>query len=161
MDGVKNGYGARGFAKGRLQLKDTARIAGGHEVGVESADVICFASAEFKGGIRFDKIVDAGGAAADRGLGNFKEFEARDVGEELARLGAHALSVLQMAGVVEGHAGVQGLASSAGPELRKDFGDVPALQRETAGAFRVGRIVAKQSGGGTPGAVETVTKPAP
>jgi hypothetical protein len=144
LDGVEYGDWVRGFAEGGLELENAAGIAGGDYIGVKSGDEVCFAIAEFAGGVGLDEIIDARGAAADRRFGNFKEFEAGDLGEQLARLRADALGVLEMAGIVEGDTSAQGFTFGARWKFGKDFGDVAAFGGETAGAVGVGGIVAEK-----------------
>lgn len=88
----------------RLKLEGAAGIASGDDISVELRDEPGFAIAQGFSGVWLNEIVNAGGAAADGGFGNFSKFQTRDAGEQSARLRAHALGVLQVAGVVECHA---------------------------------------------------------
>ncbi len=102
------------FCERRLQLQEAAGISRGHYVCLERGDQAGFAVAEFGGGFGLDEIVDSGGAAADGRFGNFKQLRAGN----LQRGGTwavrdHALGMLQVAGIVKGHAGVDGLALGA------------------------------------------------
>ena len=81
-------------SEGGLELKETAGVAGGDDFGVERSDELGFAVAEGVGGVRLDEIVNAGGAAADGGFGDFCYLEAGNVREQLARLAANTLRVL-------------------------------------------------------------------
>ena len=87
-----------------LELQDAAGIARSDDVGSELRNQLGFAIAKGLGGVGLHEVVDPRGAAADGGLGNFGEFEPGNAGEQSARLVANALRVLQVAGVVKGHA---------------------------------------------------------
>jgi len=87
-----------------LELQDAAGIARSDDVDSEMGNQFGFAIAKGLGGVGLHEIVDARGATADGGFGNFGEFQPGDAGEQSARLRANALRVLQMAGVVKGHA---------------------------------------------------------
>jgi hypothetical protein len=100
--------------------------------------------AELHRGFRLHQVVDSRGAAADRGFGDFQQLELRDAFQQHARLRADALRVLQVAGIVVGHAQAQRVASGARPELGQEFGDDAALRRKRLRAPGVLRIVAQQ-----------------
>ena len=68
------------------------RAAGGDVGGLASAEVI--------GGLRGDEVVDAGAAAADVGLLQSRRARARGCDAGRLGVGAHALGVREMAGVV-------------------------------------------------------------
>ena len=104
LDGVHDGQRASDLRERGLELEEAAGIAGDDDVRMEIDDEAGFAFAELSGGFRLNEIVNSSGAAADGAFGNFEEFDAGNGGEQLAGLGANALSVLQMAGIVEGDA---------------------------------------------------------
>ena len=88
----------------RLKLEDAAGIAGGDNISLELRNEFGFAGAEGVGGIGLNEIVDSCGAAADGRFGNLRKFKVRNTREQSPRLRAHALRMLQMAGIVEGYA---------------------------------------------------------
>lgn len=88
----------------RLQLEDAAGITGGNDIGSEMGNEFGFAIAKGLRCVGLHEVVDSCGTAADGGFGDFGEFESGDARKQSARLGTHALSVLQMAGIVESHA---------------------------------------------------------
>ena len=85
----------------RLKLEDAAGISGGDDVGSERRNELGFAIAKRLSGVRLNQVVDSSGTAADGGFGNLDELEAGDSREQIARLRAHSLRMLQMAGFVE------------------------------------------------------------
>ena len=87
-----------------LKLEDATGIAGGDNIGPETGNEFGFAIAERIGGLWLNEIVDSRGTAADGGFGDLRKFETGNAGEQSARLRAHALRMLQMAGVVKRHA---------------------------------------------------------
>ena len=90
--------------EGGLELQDTAGIAGSNDVGAELRNQFGFAIAKGFSRVRLHEIVDSRGTAADGGFGDFGELKARNASEQSARLRAHTLRVLQMAGVVKSDA---------------------------------------------------------
>ena len=93
-----------GAGKRRLQLQHASGISGNDGVGVQWSDELRLAIAKRSCSIRLDKVVDSGGATADGRLRNLSKVQPRDVRKQGARLGAHALCVLQVARIVVGHA---------------------------------------------------------
>src|SRR5215467_3541152 len=87
-----------------LKLKGAAWVAGGNNIGLERRNEFGLAVTEGIGGVRLNKIVDSCRATADGGLGNFRELDSRNACEQSPRLRAHALRMLQMAGIVERYA---------------------------------------------------------
>src|SRR5687768_4599274 len=87
-------------AGGRSDLQRTPRIPGGNQVGREGGDVPRFAGAELRRGLWLDQVVDPGAAAADLRFGWREQLHARDRLKHGARLGANALAVRKVAGVV-------------------------------------------------------------
>lgn len=69
-------------SEGGLELENAAGIAGGDNVGSELRDQFGFAIAEGFRGFGLHQVVDSRGAAADCGLGNFRELETGDAGEQ-------------------------------------------------------------------------------
>ena len=76
-----------------LDLERAAGVGGSQQVGPDLEHILGFASADLVGALRFDQVVDTGAAAALFSIGNLDELDPRDAPEQLARLGAHALSV--------------------------------------------------------------------
>ena len=105
-------------------MEETAWVGGDDclRVGVEKmAD---FAVAKLLGRFRLEEVVDAGRATAERGLGNFSDFQLGDFGEEFTGLLVNSLSVTQVACVVIGDADGQGMTRRDGWHAAEDFGDV-------------------------------------
>ncbi len=82
-----------------LPVATTSRIQRNNQLG--------FAIAQRVGSVRLNEIVDPRRAAADGSFWDFRELEARNISEQLARLRAHTLGMLQVAGIVERHAQAQ------------------------------------------------------
>src|SRR4029434_11338378 len=83
-------------------------------------------------------------SAADIGLRNFTKLDARNRSQQIARLRADALRVVQSAGAVVGDAHREGMPSRSWLEVGQQFRDVDAFRRKGAGALGVGGIVAQQ-----------------
>ena len=130
--------------EGGLELKKAAGIAGGDDVGVEWRNELGLAVAQGVGGIGLDEVVDSRGAAADGGLGNFRELQLGNVRKQGARLGPDTLGMLQMAGIVEGDAEFQWMSRGAWLEIGEDFADVLALRGKLSCALRIFRIVTQE-----------------
>jgi len=133
-----------GATQAAHELQETAGVGGDDGVGVSGEQVLDFPVAELLGGFRLEQVVDAGGAAAEGGFGNFGDLEAGDSGEQLARLLKDALRVAQVAGVVVGDAYLQRISRGDWFEFGEDFGDVAALCGECLGAGGPVRIVAEK-----------------
>ena len=88
----------------RLELQRAAWVARSDYIGLQVRYEFGLAIAKGFGGVRLDEIVDSGGTTADSGFRNLREFEAGNAREQSARLRAHTLRMLQMAGIVERHA---------------------------------------------------------
>ena len=88
----------------RLKLQNAAGIASGDDAGSETRNELGFAIPKGLGGARLNQVVDSRGAAADGGFGDLDELDPGNAREQRARLLAHALRMLQMAGVVKRHA---------------------------------------------------------
>lgn len=113
LDSVDDRSGVAVAGQRGLELQEAAGIAGRNDVGLQRDDQFGFAVAEGGGGVRLDEIVDASGATADGGFGNFGEFEAGDGREKFTRLRANTLRMIEVAGVVEGDAHAEGMALRA------------------------------------------------
>ena len=92
-----------------LDLEEAAGVAGGDDGGAGGGNVVELALLEFPGHFGLDEVVDAGAAAAPHRLGQRHEVEAGDGGEELAGLCGDFLAVAEVAGVVVGDAGTDGV----------------------------------------------------
>ena len=97
LDGVENGKSQTCACEGGLHLKDAARIAGDDDAGSERSDEGGLPIAQGVRGMGLDEVVDTRRAAADGRLWNFNKSERGNLREQRARLGAHSLSMLQMA----------------------------------------------------------------
>ena len=95
-------------------------------------------------GVGLEQVVDAGRSAADFRLGDLADGDAGNGLQEAARLRAHALRMLQMAGVVIRRFELNGSSRRARLELCEHFGNVLALRGERLRLRGVCRIVAQQ-----------------
>jgi hypothetical protein len=127
-----------------LELEDAAGIAGDDDVGAEIGDELGFAFAELGGSFRLNEIIDARGTTTDGSFGNFQKLDAGDLGQELARLRADTLRMLQVAGIVKGDASGYGMAFGTGGQLGKKLTNVAALGGESFGAIGISGIVAEE-----------------
>jgi hypothetical protein len=59
-------------------LEEAAGVGRNDSLGVGVKQVANFAIAELLCGLRLEEVIDAGGAAAKRGLGDLSNFELRD-----------------------------------------------------------------------------------
>src|ERR687897_399115 len=71
-------------------------------LGARVQEVARLALAQLGGGLRLHQVVDAGGAAAELPLGRLDQVQPWNRAQQLAWLGAHALGMREMAGVVVG-----------------------------------------------------------
>ena len=90
--------------KRRLKLEGAAGIAGCDNVGSETRNQLGFAIAEGVSGVGLNEIVDSSGAATDGGFGDLDQLKRGNAREQRARLRAHALRMLQMAGIMKRNA---------------------------------------------------------
>jgi hypothetical protein len=125
LDAVANRQLSPRAREGRLELQQAAGVAGHNHVRIQRGDVARFPVAELRRGFRLHQVVDSRGATADRGFGDFQQFELRDASKQRARLRADALRVLQVTGIVVSHAEAQRVARSARLELGQEFGGKP------------------------------------
>ena len=88
----------------RLKLQNATGIASRDDAGSEMRNELGFAIPKGLGGARLNQVVDSRGAAADGGFGDLDELDPGNAREQRARLLAHALRMLQMAGIVKRHA---------------------------------------------------------
>ena len=95
----------RVLASADCKLQQAAGISGGDDVRVQGRDQLRFAIAQSVGRVGLHQIVDAGRAAADRRPREFPPAPCRECAARSDRgCEAHALRVLQVAGVVIGDA---------------------------------------------------------
>ena len=90
--------------KAALDLKVATGICDGDAVGFCGEDFFDFATAESFGFFGMRDAVNAGAAAAQRGLGQVDQVAVEEGLQERARLGRNFLAVAKMAGVVVGRA---------------------------------------------------------
>ena len=88
----------------RLELQRAAWVARSNYIGLQVRYEFGLAIAKGFSGVRLDEIVDSRRATADGRFGDFCEFKAGNAREQTSRLLAYALRMLQMAGIVKGHA---------------------------------------------------------
>src|SRR4051794_31759086 len=84
----------------RRDLDRAAGVGGGHDLCAGAEQGARLAAPEVGGGVRLHEVVDARRAAADLPLRRLHELEAGDHAQEVARLGADALRVGEVARVV-------------------------------------------------------------
>ena len=87
----------------RRHLHEAAGVGGHQEVGAGGEDRVGLAVAERPGGVGVEQVVDTGRAAAQLGVCDLAQLDAGDGREQLTGLGADALRVGEVAGVVVGH----------------------------------------------------------
>lgn len=133
-----------GAAQAAHELEQAAGICGDDGGGVGGEEMRDFSVAELLRGLGLEQVVDARGAAAERGFGDLGDFKAGDLREQLARLLMDALRVAEVAGVVVGDAERQGIARCDWVEFAEDFGDVFAFCGEGAGSVGPLRVVAQE-----------------
>jgi hypothetical protein len=83
---MMNGYVVSCASEGRLKLEQAAGIAGYDHVRIYAGDMSCFAVTEFSGSFGLDKVIDAGGTAADGCFRDLQDFKIRDSAQHGARL---------------------------------------------------------------------------
>ena len=117
LDGVKNRPVVPDTPRRGRDLQRAARIGGRNHIRRRGGQVAHFPLAEVRGRPRRDQVVDAGAAAADFGFGRRHQLDARNRLQQRARLGAHALAVREVTGVVVDDAGRDraGAARAGGP----------------------------------------------
>ena len=133
-----------------MTWSEAARVRARVDVRLDREHLRGLAVAELLRGVRLDEVVDAGAAAAQLLLGRLDELELRDRAQQRPRLGAHALRVAEVAGLLVGDAQRQRVPlrrTARGDELR-DVGDrqveARVLQvRAAAGGVRDDRLRAR------------------
>ena len=130
--------------KRELELKQAARIAGGDHVGVERRNELSFTVPQVVGSIGLDKVVDSRGATTNRGLGNFHKLQVRDIREQVSGLHAHALGMLQVAGIVIGDAKFEPMSRAAWCKIGENFADVFAFGGKLLRALCVLGVIPQQ-----------------
>src|ERR1700743_1085226 len=105
LDHVEGGQlGGAAAAKAVHELQQAARVGADDGFGACGEQVRDLAIAKFVGGLGMEEVIDAGGAAAERGFSDLFDDEVGDLCEELAWLLPDALCVTKMTGVVVGDA---------------------------------------------------------
>src|SRR4051794_25605351 len=125
-------------------LEEAARGGGDDDVRPGGLDVVGLAAPELARGLRGDHVVDARRAAAQLGLGQVEELDARDRAQHRARLRPHLLGVPEVAGVVIGHAGAHRVAGGSGLALGQHLVHVTNPRAERLRPFRPLRVVVEQ-----------------
>ena len=122
-------------------MQEATRIGGDDGFCLGGKQLFYFAIAKLTGGLRIQKVVDTGGTAAQAGLFDLNDLQARNVGEETARLLVDGLRMTEVAGVVISDAHRQGMARGLGGQVAKNLGDILALRTEGCGAGRPDGII--------------------
>ena len=125
-------------------MQNASRVTRRHDVRLERDDPLGFAIAKLARGIRLNEIINSRRAATDRCFRNVHQLEARNLDQQRTGLGAHALGVLKMAGLVKSNTQRERPALRARPEFRQNFAHVLAFARKAPGFFGVNGIVTKQ-----------------
>src|SRR4051794_39357926 len=86
--------------EGAPDLQRAPGIGGGDRLGTGVEQRLRLASAELRGGLRLEQVVDAGRPAADLPAVGLDQLHPRDPAQERARLGPNALRVREMARIV-------------------------------------------------------------
>ena len=98
-----------GLSGRRCDLDRATRVAGRHQIRLQSRNVANLADGQVAGGFGLNEIVDAGAATTHFRFDRADELEAWNRSKELARLGPYALGVGEMTRIVVGDLGLQGL----------------------------------------------------
>ena len=121
LDHVKGGQGAlAAAAEAAHELKQAAGIGGDDSLRVRVEQMTDLAVAKLLRGLGLEEVVDAGGAAAERRLGDLGDFELRNLREQVARLLEDSLRVTEVAGVVIGDAHGQRIARRDRRQARRE-----------------------------------------
>ncbi len=126
------------------QLQQAAGIGGDDGSGLGREQVFYLAVAQLVGRLRMEQVVDAGGAAAERGLFDLRDFESGNRSQQPPRLSVDGLRVAQVASVVVGHSHGQRVARGTCGQFAQNLGDVFAFGAEGGGARGPCGIVAQQ-----------------
>jgi len=106
-----------GAAQTAHELEQAAGVGRDDGGGTGCEEMRDLSVAELLRGFGLEQVVDARGAAAEGGFGDLRDFQARDVREQLAGLLMDALRVAEVAGVVVGDAEGQRIARRLGREF--------------------------------------------
>ena len=101
---MSNLHGGACCLEAALDLEVATGISDGDAVGFCGEDFFDFAAAEAFGFFGMRDAVNAGAAAAERGLGQVDQVAIEEGLQERARLGRNFLAMAKMAGVVVGRA---------------------------------------------------------
>jgi len=115
-----------------LQLQRAAGISGNDNVRFYVQQAIQFASAESIGHFGLSEVVGTGGAAAEFGFRDVLQCDSGNHLQQIARLLANFLSVLQVAGILYGDDGVDVTGGANGSQLHEEFVDI----HDFCGEFR-------------------------
>ena len=141
LDGVRHPHRVPGPLDRGGDLHQAARVGGDQHLGPGRDDVGGLAVAQLAGRLGVDDVVDARRAAAQLGLGDLLQRQAGDRLEQPPRLGADALGVREVAGVVVGDRSSR--AGAAGPPGRARRGSPrrrgPSRRRRAPGRRTPGR----------------------
>src|SRR6202008_923460 len=103
LDDVANRQLSSRAREGRLELQQTAGVAGHNHIRLQPGEMARLPVTKLRRGFRLYQVVDSRRATADRGLGNFQQLELRDAAQQHPRLRADTLRVLQVTSVVVGN----------------------------------------------------------
>ena len=137
--GVESGATGAG-----AELHHAAGVAGGDDVGCGGGEVLHFAFQDAARHVLVGNVVDAGGAAAEIGVGDGRQFQAGYLLQQVARLLTNLLGVQQVAGVVVGHALGHRTQRPAQRFLGETFRNVLHALAEATGALGKSRVVSQQ-----------------
>src|SRR5580704_10288838 len=131
-------------AKAVHELKQATGVSGNYNVSACREQIVDLATPKLRGGVGLKKIKHSRGTTAERRLGDLGDLEFGNSGKQSSRLFAYALRMLQMAGIVIGHAQLDRMARSRWRQFAQHFGDVFAFGGEGLSAFGPLRVVAQQ-----------------
>jgi hypothetical protein len=123
-------------------LRDAADIAGGDHVGLRTFDIRRLAVAQLRRDFRLEQVVGSRRAAAEMALRRIEHDKTRRR-QQVFRLVADFLAVLERTGAVIGDALASGLRRLLQADFAHQFGHVARQRRNFRGLFRQFRVVAE------------------
>jgi hypothetical protein len=136
---------AAALAQEHLDVKRAARVRADQELRVGGEHRVHLARSDGARTVRLEQVVDAGAAAALLRVGQIRQRDARDRGQELARLRADPLRVLQVTRVVVGEPDRDRVARGERPERDQELAHVDHPGRHRRGAGGPGRIAGQEA----------------
>ena len=124
-------------AQGLRDLHEAAGVRARERLRSRREDVRSLAVTELSSGVRLDDVVDPGRSAAEILLGGLDHFEVGDAPKRRERRDGQALSVSEVARILQRDRAGQRVARRAGRRLGEELADVANLAGERGGALVV------------------------